>query len=163
MWQQRKVDEPGLIDDLNSSITPNADGMRSLTEVRKLTSNPRIRDFYVQDLDSRGLVLAGTSALSEISMLRDRRQRTYAIDAAAWDSVADTLKTVGSFNSNDTCISIVEIWYCSPRELRERELQWLFALARSFTDAELRACERTCRAINDVFESFGYALDENEY
>ncbi|ERF08426.1 hypothetical protein [Pseudomonas aeruginosa] len=64
MAQLRMINEPGLVEQVQSSLYEA--GMISLTEVRDCISNPRIRDFYVRDLDASGLPLAGISALSEI-------------------------------------------------------------------------------------------------
>lgn len=84
MAQLRMINEPGLVEQVQSSLYEA--GMISLTEVRDCISNPRIRDFYVRDLDASGLPLAGISALSEISMLADNWQKTYAISLMAGET-----------------------------------------------------------------------------
>lgn len=136
MAQLRMINEPGLVEQVQSSLYEA--GMISLTEVRDCISNPRIRDFYVRDLEASGLPLAGISALSEISMLADDWQKTYAISLSDWRDRLGSLQVVDSFHFRDPSISIVQVWYCDPLEIRSHELTWLLALAVSFTDCELR-------------------------
>ncbi|MDT4830065.1 hypothetical protein FXN65_23990 [Metapseudomonas lalkuanensis] len=160
MAQLQMINEPGLAERLQSSLR-EATGSISLTEVRDCISNPRIRDFYVRDLDASGLPLAGASALSEISMLADSWQKTYAISLSDWRDRPGTLQLVDRFHFQDPSIAIVQVWYCDPREIHPHELTWLLALAVSFTDCELRRCERTCGAINEVLEPHGFALEDS--
>ncbi|MEM8119957.1 hypothetical protein Q4R94_21040, partial [Morganella morganii] len=115
MAQLRMINEPGLVEQVQSSLYEA--GMISLTEVRDCISNPRIRDFYVRDLDASGLPLAGISALSEISMLADNWQKTYAISLDGWRDRQGSLQLVDGFHFRDPSISIVQVWYCDPLEI----------------------------------------------
>lgn len=160
MAQLRMINEPGLAEWLQCSLR-EATGSISLTEVRDCISNPRIRDFYVRDFDAASLPLAGVSALSEISMLADSWQKTYAISHRDWHDRQGALQLVDRYHFQDPSIAIVQVWYCDPLEIRPHELTWLLALAVSFTDCELRQCERTCGAINEVLEPHGFALEDS--
>lgn len=158
--QLHMINELSLAEQLKSNLH-EAIGSISLNEVRNCISNPRIRDFYVRDFDASGLPLAGVSALSEISMLADDLQKTYAISLSDWRDREGTLQLVDDFHVQDPIISIVQVWYCDPREIYLHELTWLLALAASFTDCELRRCERTCGAINEVLKPHGFALEDS--
>lgn len=160
MVQLQMINEPGIAERLKSNLR-EATGSISLTELRNCISNPRIRDFYVRDFDASGLPLAGVSALSEISMLADNLQKTYAISLNDWRARERTLQLVDAFHFQDPSISIVQVWYCDPREIYLHELTWLLALTVSFTDCELRSCERTCGAINEVLKPHGFALEDS--
>lgn len=158
--QLHMINEPSLAEQLKSNLR-EATGNISLTEVRNCISNPRIRDFYVRDFDASGLPLAGVSALSEISMLADDVQKTYAISLNEWRARQEMLQLVDDFHFQDPSVSIVQAWYCDPREIYLHELTWLLALTVSFTDCELRRCERTCGAINEVLKPHGFALEDS--
>ncbi|NPZ50824.1 hypothetical protein DZ952_024490, partial [Pseudomonas aeruginosa] len=96
-----------------------------------------------------------------ISMLADNWQKTYAISLDGWRDRQGSLQLVDGFHFRDPSISIVQVWYCDPLEIHSHELSWLLALAVSFTDCELRRCERTCGAINEVLLPHGFALEDS--
>ncbi|MGV8604666.1 hypothetical protein ACV354_35070, partial [Pseudomonas aeruginosa] len=64
----------------------------------------------MRDLDESGLPLAGISALSEISMLADNWQKTYAISLDGWRDRQESLQLVDGFHFRDPGISIVQVW-----------------------------------------------------
>ena len=159
MSQLHMINESDIAERLKSNLR-DANGRISLTDVRTCISNPRIRDFYARDLDASDLPLAGVSALSEISMLADGWQKTYAISLSDWRDRQGALQLVDHFHSQDQSVSIVQVWYCDPREIHLHELTWLLALTVSFTDCELRRCERICGAINEALAPHGFALED---
>ncbi len=137
MSQLCMVNEPELIKHLRKTVRRTDEGYLSLEDVRQSVSNPRIRGFYVRNADTTELLLAGVSALSEISRIADDRQRAFALSPAQGTEQEGVFDFVDSYHFSDPTVSKIQLWYCDPFAASCEDIRSLIALAISFTSDEL--------------------------
>lgn len=60
-------------------INLNGEGTLRFAQLRALMSSPKLADYWVRNLDAKGLTFVGDSFLSEHSMLGDWDRKSYGV------------------------------------------------------------------------------------
>lgn len=151
---------PDLLEQISMAIT--ADGTFGYLQLKSLVSSPRLAEYWIQDLNTDGLVEVGDSFLTKYTMLGDWDYKSYGMDLNAWEQIKGEsvmlefgdLKRAEAGNHK---ISRLQIWPFNPSILSLEEMK--IAVAVSYAPLELIYEPRIWGAINEMLEEYGIDAD----
>jgi len=133
-------------------------GLVDLRLVRNYVSSPRMFDYYVRTVPCLKMLVAGDTYLDELTMLADRRQKTYAISYDDWKKESNDIAILHEYDHWDPTVINIQVWPFSPTELDS--FQRLIAVALSYTRCELDAESRIFSSIDGLVSDFGFFIDD---
>lgn len=133
-------------------INLNGEGTLRFAQLRALMSSPKLADYWVRNLDAKGLTFVGDSFLSEHSMLGDWDRKSYGVSMARWSEIQGGLEILDELKFHDEGVSRVQVWPFDPSELTLEAMK--LAVAVSYSDLELFREPRIFGAINEMLSEY---------
>lgn len=151
---------PALLDQIAMAVT--SDGTFGYLQLKSLVSSPRLAEYWIQDLNTDGLVEVGDSFLNKHTMLGDWDYKSYGMELSAWEKIKGEsvmleygdLKRAEAGNHK---IIRLQIWPFNPATLSLEEMK--IAVAVSYAPLELIYESRIFGAINEMLEEYGIDAD----
>lgn len=151
---------PDLLDQVAMAVM--SQGTLGYLQLKSLISSPRLADYWVQDLNTDGLVHVGDSFLSEHSMIGDWDYKSYGMELCAWEQIKreSIILEYGDLKGTrgqEHRVSRLQIWPFNPSTLTREEMK--IAVAVSYASLELIYEPRIFGAINEMLEEYGIDAD----
>lgn len=151
---------PDLLEQVAMAV--DSDGAHGFRQLKSLVSSPRLADYWIQDLNTDGLVEVGDSFLTKHSMIGDWDCKSYGMELVAWERIKgeSIMLEYGDLkraHAEKHTVSRLQIWPFNPATLDCEAMK--LAVAVSYTSLELIYEPRIFGAINEMLKEYGINAD----